>query len=160
MRKILDTTFFIFPVIFNFNLLMGLYSYVIVVPLFLIAFSFSWKIRDRSTACKFVFFNLAGLTIFYFHLIPFVFLVLSLMGITIVQSKGFKRIIFDQIKLISIISPSFLVLFLYLAKSTNSFIPDFSYLSSLTRYIYLRNDLFFFSTFTFLSWQMVLGRPI
>jgi hypothetical protein len=149
--------FFIFPVIFNFNLMMGFYSYVISVPIFLIAFSVSWKIRNRSIVCKFIFFNLAGLIIFYFHIIPFIFLLLGLICITIVQSKGFKRIIFDQIKLISIISPSLLVLFLYLAKSTKSFIPDFSYLSSLSRYIYLRNDLFFFSTVTFSPWQMLPG---
>ena len=149
--------FFVFPVIFNFNLMMGFYSYVITVPLFLIAFSISWKIRDRSTVCKFFIFNLAGLIIFYFHIIPFILFLSSLFCITIVQSKGFKRIIFDQIKLISIISPSLLVLFLYLEKSTKSFIPDFSYLSSLSRYIYLRNDLFFFSTVTFSPWQMLPG---
>lgn len=149
--------YFVFPVIFNFNLLMGFYSYVISVPLFLLAFSLNWKIRNRSIVCKFIFFNLAGLIIFYFHIIPFIFLLLGLICITIVQSKGFKRIIFDQIKLISIISPSLLVLFLYLAKSTKSFIPDFSYLSSLSRYIYLRNDLFFFSTVTFSPWQMLPG---
>ena len=137
--------------------MMGFYSYVITVPLFLIAFSISWKIRNRSTVCKFFIFNLAGLIIFYFHIIPFIFLLLALICITFVQSKGFKRIIFDQIKLISIISPSLLVLFLYLAKSTKSFIPDFSYLSSLSRYIYLRNDLFFFSTVTFSPWQMLPG---
>jgi hypothetical protein len=57
----------------------------------------------------------------------------------------------------SIISPSLLALFLYLAKNTKSFIPDFSYLSFLSRYIYLRNDLFFFSTITFSPWQMLPG---
>jgi len=149
--------FFIFPVIFNFNLMMGFYSYVITVSLFLFAFSISWKIRNRSIVCKFIFFNLAGLIIFYFHIIPFILFLLSLFCITIVQSKGFKRAFFDQIKLISIISPSLLVLFLYLAKSTKSFIPDFSYLFYLPRYIYLRNDLFFLSTVTFSPWQMFPG---
>lgn len=149
--------FFVFPVIFNFNLMMGFYSYVISVPLFLIAFSINWKIRDRSTVCKFFIFNLAGLIIFYFHIIPFILFLLSLFCITIVQSKGFKRTFFDQIKLISVISPSLLVLFLYLARSTKSFTPDFSYLFSPSRYIYLRNDLFFFSTVTFSPWQMLPG---
>jgi hypothetical protein len=138
--------FLVFPVIFNFNLFMGFYSYIVSIPFFLVAFSISWKIHNRSTICKFIFFNLAGIIIFYFHLIPFIFFLLSLFCITIAQSKGFKRAVFDQIKLISIISPIFLVLFYYLAKSTKSFVPDLSYLSSLSRYIYLRNDLFFFST--------------
>jgi len=149
--------YFVFPVIFNYNLLMGFYSYVVTIPLFLIAFSFSWKIRDRSTTCKFVFFNIAGLTIFYFHLIPFVFLLLSLIGITIVQSKGYRRIIIDQLKLLIIISPSLLIMFLYLAKGTISSLPDFSHLFSLSRYIFLWKDLFFFSTVTFSPWQMLPG---
>jgi len=149
--------YFVFPVIFNFNLMMGFYSYVISVPIFLIAFSINWKIRNRSIVCKFVFFNLAGLIIFYFHIIPFIFLLLSLICITFVQSNGFRKNFYDQIKLIFIISPSLLILFLYLFKSTKSFIPDFSYLSTLSRYIYLRNDLFFFSTVTFSSWQMLPG---
>jgi len=149
--------FLVFPVLFNFNLLMGFYSYVVSVPLFLIAFSISWKIRDRSTVCKFIFINLAGLIIFYFHIISFMLFLLSLFCITIVQFKGLKKIVFNQIKLISMISPSLLVLFLYLAESTKSFIPDFSYLSSLSRFIYLRNDLFFFSMVTFSPWQMFTG---
>jgi len=149
--------FFVFPVIFNFNLMMGFYSYVITVPLFLFAFSLSWKTRNRSAAYKFIFINLAGLIIFYFHIIPFIFFLLSLLCITIVQSNGFKRIFFDQLKLLSIISPSLLVLFLYLANSTKSVLPDFAYLFSLSRYIYLRNDLFFFSTVTFSQWQMLPG---
>jgi len=156
-KRSLPFIYFVFPLIFNFNLMMGFYSYVISVPIFLIAFSISWKIRNRSIVCKFIFINLAGLIIFYFHIIPFIFFLLSLLCITIVQSKEFKRIIFDLIKLIIIISPSLLVLFLYLAKSTKSFIPDFSYLSSISRYIYLRNDLFFFSTVTFSPWQMLPG---
>jgi len=149
--------YFVFPIIFNFNLFMGFYSYVIAVPIFLIAFSISWKIRDRSATYKFVFFNLTGLIIFYFHIIPFIFFLLSLLCITIVQSKGFKRAVFDQLKLLSIISPSLLVLLFYLIRGKKSFLPDFAYLFSLSRYIYLRNDLFFFSTVTFSPWQMFPG---
>lgn len=153
----LSFIFLVFPIIFNFNLLMGFYSYVVSVPLFLIAFSISWKIRNRSTARKFFIFNLAGVIIFYFHIIPFILFLLSLLCITIVQSKGLKKIIVDQLNLLFIISPSLLVLFVYLAKSTKSFITDFSYLFYLPRYIYLRNDLFFFSTVSFSPWQMFPG---
>ncbi len=149
--------FFVFPVIFNFNLLMGFYSFVIAVPLFLIAFSFSWKIRNRSKTCKFVFFNIAGVVIFYFHLISFILFLLSLFCITIVQYRGLKKIVFDQIKFISIISPCLLVLSFYLVKSPGSLPTDFSYLFNFSRYIYLRNDLSFFSTVTFSPWEMLPG---
>jgi len=156
-KRSLPFIYFVFPVIFNFTLLMGFYSYVISIPLFLIAFSISWKIQNRSTVRKFIFFNLSGIIIFYFHLISFTFFLLSLICITFVKSNEFKKNIYDQIELVFIMSPSLLVLFLYLAKSTKSFIPGFSYLSSLPRYIYLRNDLFFLSTVTFSPWQMFPG---
>ena len=156
-KRSISFIFFVFPVVFNFNLMMGFYSYVITVPLFLIAFSISWKIRHRSIICKFIFFNLAGLIIFYFHIIPFIFLLLGLICITIVQSKGLKNLIVGQLNLLFIISPSLIILFLYLVKDTKSFLYDFSYLFALSRYIYLRNDLFFFSTVTFSPWQMFPG---
>jgi len=156
-KRSIPFIFFVSPVIFNFNLLMGFYSYVITIPLFLFAFSISWKIRNSSIVCKFIFFNLAGLIIFYFHIIPFMFLLLSLICITFVQSKGLKRIIFDQLKLVVIISPSLIILFLYLADNANSFPKDFSYLSSFSRYIYLMDDLFFLSTVTFSPRQMFPG---
>ena len=149
--------YLVFPVIFNFTLMMGFYSYVISVPLFLLAFSLSWKIRNSSTTYRFILFNISGLIIFYFHLIPFIFLLLSLICITFVQSNEFRKNIYDQIKLIFIISPSLLALSFYLSKTTGSLPPDFSYLFYLPRIIYLRNDLFFFSTVTFSSWQMLPG---
>ncbi len=150
----LPFTYLVFPVVFNFTLLMGFYSYAIAVPLFLLAFSLSWKIRNRSTACKFVCFNLAGFTIFYFHLIPFAFFLLSLMAIAIAQSSGYKRKIADLLKLLITISPSILNLFFYL-QGTKSPLPDFSYLLSLSRHIYLLTELFFFSTVNFSPWQIL-----
>ena len=149
--------FFVFPVIFNFNLFMGFYSYVITVSFFLLAFSSSWKLRNRSATYKFLFFNLTGYIIFYSHIIPFIFYLLALFCINIAQYEGFKRIIIDQIKLIFIISPSLLVLFIYLFKGQIGSFPDLSYLSSISRYSYLINDLFFFSTITFSPWQVFPG---
>jgi len=156
-RKCVPFIFLVFPVILNFNLLMGFYSYVVTVPLFLIAFSISWIIRNHSMVRKFFVFNLAGLIIFYFHMIPFILFLLSLFCIILVQSKGLKQIVIDQIKLITLIFPSLLVLCFYLLKSPGSLPTDFSYLFDISRYIYLRNDLFFFSTVTFSPLQMFPG---
>jgi hypothetical protein len=156
-KQSLPFIFFVFPIIFNFNLMMGFYSYVITIPLFLLAFTFSWKFRNCSLIFKFFYYNLAGLTIFFFHVIPFVFFLLSIICITIAQSKGFKRIIRDQAILVTIIFPSLLIFAFYFGKNLTGSIPDFSYLLHPSHYKYLRNDLFFFSTVTFSAWQMLPG---
>ncbi len=149
----LPFAYFVFPVLFNFSLLMGFYSYVVAIPLFLLAFSFAWKIRNSSLACKFICFNSAGFIIFYFHLIPFVFFMLALIAITVVESTGYKKKINNLLKLLIAITPSIFYLFFYL-RGTKSSIPDFSYLLSFFRPFQLLDELFFFSTVNF-YWQIL-----
>jgi len=147
-------SFFVFPVIFNFTLLMGFYSYAVTIPLFLIAFCLSWKIRDHSTAYKFVFFNIAGLTIFYFHLIPFVLFLISLIVITVVRSTDFRRRIVELTKLLAMISPIILNLIYYLIYSPKSSFSGVYYLLSVSRYVRLLVELFSFSALNFSLWQL------
>ena len=153
-KSSMPLSFFVFPVIFNFTLLMGFYSYVIAIPLFLIAFSFSWKIRNRSTTCKFVFFNIAGFIIFYFHLIPFVLFLISLIAITVVRYTDFRRRTVELTKLLATISPIILNLIYYLMHSPKSSFSGASYLFSVSRYIRLLVELFSFSTLNFSLWQL------
>src|SRR6266702_2190648 len=80
-RPVFPFAYFVFPVIFNFCLLTGFYSYVIAVPLFILSFSLAWKVRNSSHFCKFICFNLSGTILFYFHLIPSLFFLLSLISI-------------------------------------------------------------------------------
>jgi hypothetical protein len=134
---------------------MGFYSYIVAVPLFLLAFSFAWRIRDRSTTYKFVCFNIMGLIIFYFHLIPFVFFLLSLIVATTVESIGYKKKVYNLLKLLLILAPSIINFFYYFKSGTNNSIPDFSYLLSLSRFVRLITELFFFSTANFLPWQIL-----
>jgi hypothetical protein len=134
---------------------MGFYSYIVAVPLFLLAFSFAWRIRDRSATCKFVCFNIMGLTIFYFHLIPFVFFLLSLIVATMVESTSYKKKVYNLLKLLLILAPSIINLFYYFKSGTNNSIPDFSYLLSPSRFVRLITELFFFSTVNFLPWQIL-----
>lgn len=153
-KSSLPFAYFVFPVIFNFTLLMGFYSYVVAVPFFLLAFSFAWGIRKSSTACKFVYFNLVGFIIFYFHLIPFVFFMLSLITIALVESTDYKKKINNLLKLLIIIIPCILNLFFYL-RGMKSSVADFSYLLSFSRSVQLLNELFFFSTVNFSPWQIL-----
>ena len=65
--------------------MMGFYSYAITVPLFIFAFTLGWEVRQRSIFCRFVCLNLAGFALFYFHLIPFIFFLISLVAIIIAE---------------------------------------------------------------------------
>lgn len=154
-KPCLPLSYFVFPVIFNFTLLMGFYSYVITVPLFLMAFSFAWKIRNKSIITKFICLNVSGLIVFYFHLIPFALFLLSLIAITICCSVGYKNKVIDLFKLSMIMFPSLLNLFYYLIQGGNSSLPDLSYLLSLSRNIELMRYLLLFSMVSFSSWQML-----
>ncbi|MDL1979996.1 MAG: hypothetical protein LWX02_00700 [Deltaproteobacteria bacterium] len=153
-------SFFVFPVMFNFTLLMGFYSYVVTIPLFLIAFSLCWKNYNHSRIFKFVFLNITGLIIFYFHLIPFVLFLISLIVITIVRSTDSKERIVELVKLLATISPIILNLIFYLIHSPKNPFPEISYLLSVSRYIRLLSDLFSFSAVNFSPWQMFAASPV
>jgi hypothetical protein len=153
-RPVLPLAYLIFPVIFNYTLLMGFYSYVMAIPLFILAFSLGWEIRHRSTYCKFVCLNFAGLTLFYFHLIPFIFFLISLAAIIMAETAGFKRKLSEFATLFVIIIPCILNLFFYIGHETGKFPNDVSYLFSLSRLLNLIVDLSFFSTVYFLPWQL------
>jgi hypothetical protein len=153
-KNAFPTAYFVFPVIFNYNLLMGFYSYIVAVPLFLLALSFAWRIRDRSSICKFICLNLLALAVFYIHLIPCVFFLLSLIVITTVDSATYKEKIINVSKLLLIIAPSIFNLVYYLRLGRNSFVPDFSYLLSTSRFARLLTELFYFSCVNFFPWQI------
>lgn len=153
-------SFFVFPVMFNFTLFMGFYSYVVTIPLFLIAFSLCWKNYNHSRIFKFVFYNIIGLIIFYFHLIPFVLFLISLIVITIVRSTDSKERIVELIKLLATISPIILNLTFYLIHSPKNPFPEISYLLSISLYIRLLSDLFSFSAVNFSPWQMFPASPV
>ncbi len=153
-KPTMPLSFFVFPVIFNFTLLMGFYSYAVAIPLFLIAASISWKNYNSSVVFNFVFFNITGFIIFYFHLIPFILFLIALISITIVHSTGFKGRIVELTKLLAKISPIILILVYYLINSPKSSLTGVSYLFSVSRYIRLLLDLFYFSTLNFSPWQL------
>jgi len=145
----------VFPVIFNYTLLMGFYSYIVTIPLFLLAFSFAWKIRHRSATCKLVCLNIIGFILFYFHLIPFVFFLLSLIIASMVESTSYRKKVYNLLKLFLILSPLIINFFFYLKSGTTNSIPNFSYLLSPFRFVRLITELFFFSSVNFLPWQIL-----
>jgi len=154
-RPVLPLAYLIFPVIFNFTFLMGFYSYVMAIPLFILAFSLGWEIRNRSIYCKFTCLNLTALILFYFHLIPCILFLMSLVAIIMAEAAGFKKKLSELLKLLVIIAPSLLNLFFYLRQGTRNPFPDTSYLFSFSRLLELIVDLSFFSTVNYLPWQLL-----
>jgi hypothetical protein len=133
---------------------MGFYSFAITVPLFIFAFVLNWEIRNRSIYVKFVCLNIAGFALFYFHLIPFIFFLMSLVTIIMAETDGYKRKIRELLMLTVIILPSLLNLFIYLAQGTRNPFPETSYLFSLSRFMELIVDLSFFSMVNYSPWQL------
>lgn len=154
-KSSLPASYFVFPLIFSYTFLMGFYSYIITVPLFLFALSLAWRLRDGSTIFRFFSFNIIAFVLFYFHLIPFIFFLLSLIVIAIVEPAEYKQKISNLLKLLLIMSPAILNLFYYLRFSAHGYIPDFSYLLSSSRFIRLLIELFYVSTVNLLPWQIL-----
>ncbi len=157
-RPALPLSFLVFPVMFNFTLMMGFYSYALAVPLFLIAFALAWKVRARSNLCKFVCFNLVGLVIYYIHLIPFMLYLLSLGAITIAEANGINKTGKKLLQLVLLVSPLLLNLVLYLRTGATKTGWDMAYLFDARRGAELLVDLLTFSTTSFIRWQMIPGR--
>jgi hypothetical protein len=151
-RPWLPLSYLVFPVIFSFPILMGFYSFAVAVPLFLLAFSYAWKISDQSAWFRFLYLNIAGCILFYFHIIAFLLYLLSLVAISLGKCNGLKKKLFGQIKLMFFLSPVLANFFLYLRQWKNPS-PVFDYLLSAPRFYYLLNDLYFFSTVNFYRLQ-------
>jgi hypothetical protein len=151
-------SFLVFPVIFNFNIMMGFYSYVIAVPVFLFAISLAWRIRNRSHIMRFICYNAAGAIVFYLHLIPFMFYLITLSIFAIVKHENLGDAVRSLAKQLLEIIPLLALLIYYFSTGSSSPVPaDFSYLLSGQRAVTLLTDLFTFSTVYFSPWQLVPG---
>jgi hypothetical protein len=150
-------SYLVFPVIFNFALLKGFYSYALAVPLFLLACALSWKVRDKSLVTKAIICNVNAIVLFYFHLLPFFFYLLFLAAVAIALTEGVKQKSYSLAGLLFILSPVLANLVIYLNKGAESFRSDFDYAMTPIRFNNLIGDLFLFSTVNFSPWQLLPG---
>jgi hypothetical protein len=149
------------PVIFNFTLMMGFYSYIIAVPVFLIALAFAWRIRSKPALLQFALYNLAGIVIFFLHLIPFIFFLISLVIIAVTDSRGKGSSVRLFIRRIAIMLPLVILLAFYLGSNKSSSLPtDLSYLLSASRFMLLFADLFTFSAVSLSPWQLLPAATV
>jgi hypothetical protein len=147
--------FLVFPVIFNFAMLKGFYSFIIAVPPFLLAFSLAWKIRKSSLACRAIILNMSAFILFYLHLLAFVFYLLSLTAIIVAETGGVRRAVRSLAALFLILCPVLVNLVFYLRNGMESFKPDFVYKLTLFRINNLISDLVLFSTVNLSPWQLL-----
>jgi len=153
-QPILPFAYFAFPVLFNFTLLKGFYSFTIAIPLLFITFSLCWKYYNLSGIFKFILYNILGFILFYFHIIPFVLFLITLIVTHIARSADSKRIIIAMIKLFGLTSPIIFKLLLYIVNIKSSLPAAFHYLPFF-QHIQLVIELLFFSTVNFFRWQTI-----
>lgn len=144
------------PVIFNFTLMMGFYSYNIAVPVFLIALATVWRFRAKPLLYQCALCNLSGIIIFYLHLIPFIFFLMALGIIAMSDARQYDSPVKPFIRRITMLLPLLLLLTSYLAGSKNTGAPaDLSYLFSVDRFLSLFSELFTFSTVSLSPLQII-----
>lgn len=147
--------YFVFPVIFNFTLLMGFFSYTLAVPIFLLFFALCWRTRNRSIWHRLVYYNAAGLIIYYFHLVPFIYFMLALSVSVMLESRTMIGKFHELGKLFAILMPTAINFLYYLGTQPAGHTLELREYLSIERSIDLVKDLFFFSSVNFSPWQML-----
>ncbi|OGR13257.1 MAG: hypothetical protein A2097_12115 [Desulfobacula sp. GWF2_41_7] len=149
-KPVFPFSFLVFPVIFNFNLMMGFYSYSVAIPFFLLAFGCCYRYRNTPALKKFIIFNSAGFVIYSMHLIAFGVFILSLAAMALSESGGLKDRLRKTVNLVGIISPLLVNLLAYLLSSNDFRGIPFRFIPWSDRII----DLMTLSAATLASWQI------
>lgn len=163
-KPLFPRAYFMLPVIFNFTLLMGNYSYTIAIPVYIVGLGLQWKFRNSKTSVKLLIINIFGVILFLFHLIPFCLYIISTFLILWVCSEK-KLTIQYFLKQLILFLPCILILVLYLWNNSDIYqlsqilqkdhITSISIKSFLVRKIFLICELILFSTDTFSRWQII-----
>ena len=154
-KPALPLSYFVFPVIFNFNLMMGFYSYVIAIPFLLFGISISWRIKDKSPLRRFLILNATGLVIYCVHLIPYCLYLLSVYLIPMSRTNNFKNSLKSVVFEILVMLPAVLALISYLLTGINTDLEHTPHLYSFVHFLKLIVALPLFSMDTFSRWQIV-----
>jgi hypothetical protein len=165
-KPLFPQAYFVLPVVFNFTLLMGNYSYTMAIPVYIIGLALQWKFRNASMPAKFLIINFFGVILFLFHLIPFCLYIISVSLILWIGSE--KKLTSKYfLKRLVLFLPCILVLILYLWNTNDIYqlsqilqkdqIPSGSIKNIFARKVFLICELILFSTDTFSRWQLVPG---
>ncbi|MBN2362492.1 MAG: hypothetical protein JXR83_23770 [Deltaproteobacteria bacterium] len=153
-RPALPLSYFAFPVVFNFTLLMGFYSYAAAIPLYLMAFAWCWRCRDRSRYLRFALYNAAGLALFCCHVIAAVFFIIAVATMATARQDSRRRLFAEIAELSLLLSPLLIGLAVWLTQSPLSASAGIG-LFSLTRIVDLLIMLATFSSLSLSPWQLL-----
>jgi hypothetical protein len=153
--RVFPLSFLVFPVIFNFNLMMGFYSYVIAVPLLLLGVSINWRVKNRHFIYKVFLLNSTGFILYGFHFVTFCLFLIAVFLMPLVEFKKTRDFARDIIKISVAMFPSLVLLLSYLLMSLKSEMMSIPSYYSFTYFLELFAKLPAFSIFTFSHWQAV-----
>ncbi len=158
-RPSFPMSFFIFPLVFNFSVMKGFYSFVVAIPLMFLAMSISWKIQDRSLPQKTIVLNVTAMLLFYFHLIPFCIFLMSVFLIGMAKTASLKSAAKNVASTTIVLIPSIALLLSYIffhLGLVGGGLPDWPSGQDIPS---LGVELLFFSIDTFSRWQIVVWVP-
>lgn len=146
-------SFLVFPLIWNFSLLMGSYSYAAGVALLLLFLSVVWDCREFPRTRMFFLHNGLAIVLYLFHPVPFGVFLLGA-GTLLWTERNDARRLRRGIQAVLWFLPSLALVF-WSMRSTLGALPRLSYLGSGERWISLAVDLFTLSGVNLSPWQLV-----
>lgn len=150
----MSLSYFVFPLLFNYAVMMGFYSFSLTVPCMLLSISLAWSVRARPLLQRVLVFNLAGIVLYYLHLIPFAIYLLFLCILPIAVSRGLRNKCRELLLMLAVISPCLINAILYLVQAQKTHGAPLQYTLSLSRIGNLAVGLLLFSLDTFSAWQL------
>jgi hypothetical protein len=147
-------SYLVFPLLFNYALMMGFYSFSLAVPCMLLSISLAWSLREGPLLQRTLVFNLSGFFLFYLHLIPFSLYMLFLFIMTLACPQGFGKRCRDLLIMIAITLPCLINALHFLVGTNTAHGAPFPYTVSISRFGGLLAELLVFSLDTFAVWQL------
>jgi hypothetical protein len=150
----LPLSYFVFPVLFNYALMLGFYSFSLAVPCMLMGIAAAWLVRTRSLAWRAAVFNGIGFLLYFLHLIPFAIYILFLGSMIAGTTHGLRKACRELCLLLLILSPCILMTLAYLFQSAQGGGQGAPYQLSLFSLARLAGSLALASLYTFSPWQL------
>lgn len=152
-RPIFPSSFMVFPAALSYGLAMGFYSYIIALPLVLLAGSVCWLLRDRSRCLQGTVITILTVVVYCFHVIAAAYLVILVFMQQFVHCRG--GVAQKICRSILILLPSALPFAHY--TFTNSKAPRIATASLVERLPLMVVDLLTFTSVYFSKAQVVNG---
>lgn len=147
-------SYFVFPLLFNYAVMMGFYSFSLAIPCMLLSIALAWSVRERPLPQKALILNLAGIILFYLHLIPFSIYLIFLCILPLAASGVLWNKCRDLFLMLAVISPCLINAVYYLVQTPKEQGTLLSYTVSLSRFGDLAVAVLLFSLDTYSVWQL------